>query len=445
VRPLVLARTRAESMDSGDPVVLNRDKVRQSGGRSLPRSLQCAAVGAIAILVVAAFLIGPSLHRLIVEHPAQQEAVAPVEHGTFRPTEQQWKNLQIASIQDGVFRDAHQTDGTIAIDDDLTTFVYSPYSGHVTRLFAKAGDNVSQLAPLLTVAATEFVQAQNDLISAASTLRTARAQLNLAQTSEKRQHELYLAQGAALKDWQQSQVDLANAQGGLATAQIAVAAVRNRLRILGKNQSEIESLEAAPDTMNFDPEAVVTAPVGGTVIVRQVGLGQNIVSVATGGSTAVFQIGDFSKVWLVANAREVDAPLMHVGDSVEVRVLAFPGRVFKAKLTFVGASIDPNTHRLPVRAEVENPDGALKPQMFASFTIITGADTVGPAVPENAIVYEGDTARVWVARSDKLLQLRLINPGRAADGMVQVLAGVRAGESVVTSGSVFIDRALTRD
>jgi cobalt-zinc-cadmium efflux system membrane fusion protein len=132
---------------------------------------------------------------------------------------------------------------------------------------------------------------------------------------------------------------------------------------------------------------------------------------------------------------------MHLGDPVEVHVLAFPTRVFKAKLSYVSAQIDPNTHRLPVRAEVENSDRALKPQMFASFIIITGADSVAPAVPEDAVVYEGESARVWVAHNDKTLELRVISAGRSADGMVEVLKGVKAGETVVTSGSVFIDRA----
>jgi cobalt-zinc-cadmium efflux system membrane fusion protein len=82
--------------------------------------------------------------------------------------------------------------------------------------------------------------------------------------------------------------------------------------------------------------------------------------------------------------------------------------VFKAKLTYVAAAIDPNTHRLPVRAEVENPDGALKPEMFANFSIITGNAVTAPAVPEEAVIYEGQTARVWVAGKDKSLGLREI-------------------------------------
>jgi cobalt-zinc-cadmium efflux system membrane fusion protein len=134
-----------------------------------------------------------------------------------------------------------------------------------------------------------------------------------------------------------------------------------------------------------------------------------------------------------------------VGDAVEVRVLAYPGRVFKAKLAYVAPSVDPATHRLPVRAEVENPDGELKPEMFASFSIITGNDASAPAVPEDAVVYEGDTARVWVARDDKSLALRQIRVGRVSDGRVEVLAGLAPGEKVVTSGSLFIDRAAKGD
>ena len=427
-------------MDVHEPETKPQQRDQPGPRLALSRLSQCGILAATAAIVLVALLVGPRLYRLVAPSSVAEVAQARPS-GTFQPTEQQWAGLKIAPIETRPFRDEHETDGIIAIDDDLTTPVFSPYSGRVTKLFAKAGDDVAQGAPLLAVAATEFVQGQNDLISAAATLRTARAQLNLAQTSEKRQHDLYLAQGGALKDWQQSQVDLANAQGGFASAQIALAAVRNRLRILGRSPAEIESIETASEPLKLDPDAVVAAPIVGTIIARQIGLGQNIVSAAGGGSTALFQIGDLSKVWLVANARETDAPLMHVGDPVEVRVLAFPDRVFKAKLTFVGVSIDPNTRRLPVHAEVENPDRALKPQMFASFTIITGADSVAPAVPQDAIVYEGDSARVWVARADKTLELRSIRAGRSADGMVEATEGLKAGESVVTSGSVFIDRA----
>jgi len=217
--------------------------------------------------------------------------------------------------------------------------------------------------------------------------------------------------------------------------------VRNRLRILGKSDAEITALENAPDRLGMNPEATVYSPITGTVTQRQVGLGQYINSAASGASSAVFSIGDMSRVWLLANVREADAPSMRLGEAIEVHVLAYPGRVFTAKLTYVAPSIDPSTHRLAVRAEVENPDGALKPEMFANFRIITGDTVTAPAVPESAVVYEGQKARVWVAEKDKSIGLREIQTGRTQDGLVEVLAGLQSTESVVTSGSLFIDRA----
>jgi cobalt-zinc-cadmium efflux system membrane fusion protein len=226
---------------------------------------------------------------------------------------------------------------------------------------------------LFAVQAAEFAQGQSDLISAVATLKTARAQLTLTEANEKRQHELFLAHAAAQKDWQQSQVDLANAQGGLNTAQIGLAAVRNRLRILGKTDQEIDAVEQASDVQKLDPVGVVSAPIDGIVVQRQVGLGQNIVSAANGGgSGSQFQIGNMSKVWMLANVREENAPNVHLGDPVEVTVLAYPGRVFTGKITRVSPTIDPVLHRLPVWAEVDNPDGVLKPEMFARFRIING-------------------------------------------------------------------------
>jgi len=335
------------------------------------------------------------------------------------------------------------TEGKIANNDDATTPVFSPYSGRVTKLFVKAGDRVERGDPLLAVAASEFVQGQNDLISAIAALNTARSQLKLTTINEERQHQLYEAKAGALKDWQQAQADLESSKNNLRSAEIALAAVRNRLHILGKGDAEIDAVERARE---WSPEARVTAPIAGTVTQRQVGLGQYINSGASGSPNLLFSIGDLSTVWLLANVREIDAPLMRLGAPVEVRVLAYPGRIFKATLTYVAAAVDPNTHRLPVRAEVENPDGALKPEMFATFSIITGDDAMAPGVPESAVVYEGDTARVWVANSDKTLALRQIRAGRvSSDGMVEVLDGLRDGDAIVTSGTLFIDRAAKGD
>jgi cobalt-zinc-cadmium efflux system membrane fusion protein len=271
-------------------------------------------------------------------------------------------------------------------------------------------------AALATVDASEFVQAQNDL-------NTAAAQVKLARINETRKHALYEAKGGSLQDWQQSQTDLT-------TAEVALSAVRNRLRILGISAAEIDRLENAK---HIESVATLRAPVSGVVVDRQLGPGQYVQS---GSSTPQFTIADTSTVWLIAGVRETDAGLVKIGQPVEVRVLAYPDRTFSAQVTYVSPVIDAATHRLLVRAEIANRDGALKPEMFANFRILTSGASDSPAVPEDAVVYEGDAAHVWVALGDGTLAYRAIRTGRRNDGLIEV-----PGDRVVTKGSLFIDQA----
>jgi cobalt-zinc-cadmium efflux system membrane fusion protein len=413
--------------------------------RHLSPLTQFLAIAILALFVGVAILAWPVIGKNVADPGERaQPARSDEARGTFKPTKEQWAGFKIEPVWLLSFRPEQVTEGNIAVDDNLTTPVFSHYSGRVIKVIAMLGDVVEPGAPLFVIHASEFVQAQNDLITALANLQTARSQLSMAQTTEKRAHELYLAQGGALKEWQQAQTDLITAQNTVRSDEIALHAVRSRLRILGKTDEEIASLEAQP-TQKLNPVATVTAPIAGTITQRQIGAGQYINSEANGATNPVFTISDLSTVWLIANVREADAPLMHVGEPVEVHVLAFPGRVFKAKISWVAPSIDTNTHRLSVRADVENPRGELKPGMFANFSIITGEAATAPAVPQRAIVYEGDTARVWVAEDDRTIAARPIRTGRIADGMVEVLAGASPGEKVVTSGALFIDRAASND
>ena len=378
--------------------------------------------------------------------PASGNAVARPEKstgdadGAFRPSDTQWASLRLALVRQVAFRDERATDGKIAINEDTTTPVFSPYSGRVSKLIARPGDLVERGAPLFAIEATEFVQGQNDLITAVAGVEKAKSRLLLAQTAEKRQRELQAIRGGALKDLEQAQSDLVGAQGDVRSAEIALAAVRNRLHILGRSEEEI-ALHEKQDRIGS--EVVVHAPIGGTIIQRRVGLGQYI---NVGANDPVFTVGNLSTVWLIANVRESDAPRMKVGAAVEVTVLAFPGRVFNAKLAYVAPALDPNTRRLPVRAEIQNTGRELLPEMFASFRIVSGDDRLMPAVPVDAIVYEGANARVWIARPDsKSVVSRNITVGDTINGLVEVRKGLSVGETVVTSGTLFIDRAARRD
>jgi cobalt-zinc-cadmium efflux system membrane fusion protein len=379
------------------------------------RSVGLAAAG--IVIVVLAVWFG---RRMFGPHEAPA-AVASSPPGTFRASAQQLKTLTVETVQTHGFTSEELTEGKIAVNGDRTTPVFSPYSGRVTRVVAGLGDTVKAGAPLATLEASEFVQAQNDL-------KVAAAQVKLARISETRRHASYDAKGGSLQDWQQAQADLT-------TAETALNAVRNRLRILGKSDSDISVLEQA---QTINPVATVAAPIAGVVVDRQVGPGQFLQS---GSGTAVFTIADPSSVWLLANVRETDAGLVKLGQSVEVRVIAYPNRVFKARVSYVAALVDSVTHRLPVRAEIDNHDGALKPEMFANFRILTSTSTESPAVPEAAVIYEGEAAHVWVVTGDGLIAYREIRTGRNDDGLVEVLEGLKPGERIVTKGGLFIDQA----
>jgi len=347
-------------------------------------------------------------------------AEAPSPPGTFRASASQLKTFTIEAVRPHAFVSEELTEGKIGVNADRTTPVVSPYSGRVTRVIARLGDTVKAGAALATLDATEFVQAENDLNVAA-------AQVKLARINETRRHASYDAKGGSLQDWQQAQADLA-------AAETALNSVRNRLRIFGKSPADIAKLEGS---QTMSPAATLTAPIAGVVVDRQVGLGQYLQS----GGAPVFTIADPSSVWLLANVRETDAGLVKPGQSVEVHVPAYPKRAFTARVSYVAALLDPVTHRLPVRAEMDNRDGALKLEMFANFRILTSDATESPSVPEAAVVYEGEAAHVWVVAADGLLIYRAIRPGRSNDGLVEVLDGLQSGERVVTKGGLFIDQA----
>jgi cobalt-zinc-cadmium efflux system membrane fusion protein len=395
-----------------------------SAGRALPLRTQFGLLGAVALAAILLLFGLPLLAHSFERRPPPPPPVTP---GSFVATEQQWRTLQFAAVGLHDFRSQTETEGRIATNDDRSTQVYSPFSGRITRVLVRAGEAVRAGQPLFAVSASEFVQAQADLA-------TALAQVRLTRANEARQSDLVSANGAAVRDWQQSQADLAAAEANL-------GAVKNRLRVMGEGEAQIAAVERSGAPPRGVPETIVRSPIAGVVTQRSVGVGQNIGSVTNGGTNPAFVVSDLATVWLEGDMRAEDAEAARVGQAVEVRTPALPGRVFAATVDFVSPTVDPNTHRVAVRATIANPGGLLRPQTFASFRLFTdgGAKTVG--APEAAVIFEGETARVWVVHGGRALELRQVRAGLTQGGLVQILAGLKPGDRLVTSGSLFIDRA----
>jgi membrane fusion protein, heavy metal efflux system len=384
--------------------------------------------------------------------PTPQPTPSPLPAGFFQVSDQAWSGLQFAPVRDLHFASVQDTNGTIAAADERTTQVFSPFSGRVTAVYATTGDYVHAGQPLFRIAASELAQAQNDYESARDTLASNFAALDIASRNYKRQQALLKKGGASQSTVEQAYTALAAAQAAYNQAQVALRLVRARLRILGLSDTQIAAFESKHTVTlqgssfkaasQVAENGVVPAPISGYITSRSVGVGTNIGSATNGGSNPLFTINDLSSVYFVAYVPETAIAAVRVGNPVIVHLEAFPNRDFNATVRFISGSVDPNLHRVAVRALVDNPTGELRPGMFGDFRIFTGPGATSLAVPEYAVIYEEDTARVWITGPHKTLALRYIKVGATVDGMVQVLSGLHRGDTVVTSGTVFIDRAF---
>ncbi len=407
--------------------------------RALPMRLQALLVLLLVMGGGAVFWIVKSLSAVeVVGAGAALSGHPERTRGLFYPTAAQWATLTIEPVQYRVFRSEHVTEGKIAVDEDRSTPIFSPYAGRVTKLFVKPGDTVTVGQPLFTVEATDMVQAQNDFIAASTALNKARSALNLAQIVDKRQRLLYEGKAVPLKEVQNARAALDAAENDVRSAEVALEAARNRLRILGKTDQEITEFQ---EKGTINPATPIYAPIAGTIVQRKVGPGQYV---GSGATDPVFIIGDLSTVWVVAYIRETEAPNVRIGQAIYFTVLAYPDRAFPANVNYVAAALDPTTRRLLVRATVNNAAGLLKPEMFASVKILTGEGDAALAVPRDAVIYEADAARVWVVRdNDKAIELRRIKIGLTSGKMVEVLEGLAPNDRVITKGSLFIDRVAS--
>jgi cobalt-zinc-cadmium efflux system membrane fusion protein len=155
-------------------------------------------------------------------------------------------------------------------------------------------------------------------------------------------------------------------------------------------------------------------------------------------------MADINTMWMLANVVENDSPAFRLGQAVKVRLSAFPDRAFDGKITTIGSTVDPNTRRVLVRSEIEDPHHELRSGMFGNFSISIGKPVRSPAVPLSGVVREGDgTQTVWVTADRRRFTRRTVKIGQPRDGYRQILEGLQPGELVATDGAVFLDNMVT--
>jgi membrane fusion protein, heavy metal efflux system len=399
------------------------------------RTLATRIAGVVALLGLAGMQLGcwPGASAVTAPPPAEPSTKIA---DTVRVTEDQMHQLHVVPVEPFAFRNQKPAIGQIAFNEDRSTVVVTPFSGRVTRVIGKIGDDIKRGDPLFEIDSPEVVQAQTDLIAALQALQKAKSQLGLTKRVLDRQMSLLSGRATSQREADQANADYAAAESDVTTAEGALHAARNRLRvIIGRDQAEVDRLERE---RVVNPLITINAPLDGTIIARKIGPGQYVRADA---GEQLYAIADLSVMWLKANVPEVDIPLVRVGQEVEVRVTALPDRMFRARVTAIGAASDAATRRVVVRSEIPNPDGALRAEMFASFKIATGDGENALAVPVDAVIWEGEQAVVWVERENepKLFERRQVRTGLEQNGRLMVRSGLKGGERVVARGAIFID------
>ena len=356
----------------------------------------------------------PSQQASVDSQTSQSVDLSPLEFAKFK----------VSPAGQRVFVIQREAVGSIDFNEELSVQIFPPVQGKIIRLFATAGDDVKEGVPLYTIDSPDLVQAGSNLISAAGVLE-------LTSSTLKRAKDLFAVQGIAQKDLDQAISDQQAAEG-------ALKAARDAVRIFGKTDAEMDSMIAQ---RKVDPVLVVRSPITGRVTSRNAAPG---LLVQPGSVPAPFTLADISTMWMIANVAETDFPYLRLGEELDITVKAYPGRLFAAKIINIGASVDPNTHRVLVRSQVPDPKHELRPGMFATFVIRTGKSMRSTAVPVAGVVREGDgTMSVWVTTDEKRLIRRTVKVGLQQEGFDQILEGLAPGEKVATDGALFLSNALT--
>ena len=324
----------------------------------------------------------------------------------------------VASYQFPVEKDAV---GNIDFDEDLSVQVFPAYQGTILKTFGELGARVQKDQPLYTIKSPDLIQAESNLIGAAATFELTNKELVRVQGLG----------GIAEREKEQAISDQQTADG-------ALKAARDAVLVFGKTNAEIDQMIALRKT---DPALVVRSPISGTVTSFNAPPG---LLVQPGNLPAPYSVANVTVKWMLANVSETEIPFFHLGQPVQVKVMAYPDRVFQGKVSKIYATVDPNTHRVTIRSELADPHDELRPGMLANFVIRVQNPVEATAIPANGVVREADgTMTAWVTTDRRRFEQKIITIGLRNDDRVQVLDGLRRGELVVTDNAVFLSNMLS--
>ncbi len=315
--------------------------------------------------------------------------------------------------------------GEIVPPDNGIARVGPKMSGRVTKLAKGVGDPVRAGEVLAMLNSPELGRAKADYLVAATTARVTRENAD-------REKALFDKGVGTERDWR-------NAEGEAAKARAEKEAAELRLHTFGISDAQLKKL--SPDD-HYGSSISVTSPIAGVVVERPLSVGQMAEPQDT-----MFVVMDLTKVWVQVDVYERDLQQVTVGQSVEARVQAWGERAFTGTIEVIGAVIDRRSRTIKVRVVLANPEGALKPGMFAAVKLggTKAEPREGLFIPASAVQRDGDASVVFVPVGDHEFQMREVEFRTQTGDWFEVIHGLAPGEKVVSSGAFLLKSEAKRE
>ncbi|MDE3156519.1 MAG: efflux RND transporter periplasmic adaptor subunit [Acidobacteriota bacterium] len=322
--------------------------------------------------------------------------------------------------------------GLVALDETRTARIGSLVEGIVTSVFLEIGDRVMAGQRLADLHSHIVHDAWAAYRKALAERRRQTTEVAYAVEAEQRASRLYAARAIPLQEVQRARADRVAAEEALDVARTEVRRAEEELQHYGITSGEDPTGEAGE-------QIPVRTPIAGVVLDRMVTQGTAVTPGAP-----LFVVSDLSTLWALAEIDETRLSRVAVGRPVAVRVAAYPDETFAGRITFIADTVNPKTRRVSVRCEVPNPDGRLKPEMYATIALGAGDPRTVLVVPEDAVQMLDGHPAVFVADGPDRFRAQVVTTGATADGRIEITEGLAPGQSIVTAGAFLLKSELLK-
>ena len=311
--------------------------------------------------------------------------------------------------------------GKVEANANRLSHVVLPLAGHITSVLVKIGDFVRQGQTVLTIESAEADAAVSSFKQAQAAVTQAKSALAKGQMDLDRQKDLYDHGAVPQKEVFNAQAVTVQAQAAVEQAQAATDQARRRLEILGIG------------TGTYGQRVTIQAPISGKVLEMTVVNGEFRNDL----SAPLMTIADLSSVWVTTDVPETAIRLVKLGEHVKIELAAYPGETFRGRVALISDTVEPQTRTVKVRAELANPDGRFKPEMFGNVHLAEQTE-LRPTVPASAIIATDGMSLVWRETSRGVFEKVAVTTGAQVAERVAILSGLQANDRVVVDGVMLL-------